>query len=674
MGSLGNLALMGGFAFSIFGTLAALVSAIRVSETLRVAAKRAFYATCVCVLIAVICLAGLLVTDQYRYTYVYSYSNLHLPLKFKLTAVWAGHQGSLLWWSLILSAWTSVFLFATRKLSRLLLSWSYVFIGLALIFFLSINNFNANPFEVWSQVVPEVGLQPLFPADGRGLNPQLQHWAMIIHPPLLYAGYIGFLFPFAIALAALIVRLEGREWIRITRLWTLTTWLILSVGIVLGGAWAYMELGWGGYWAWDPVENASFMPWLLGTAFLHSVMGQETRGMFKLWNVVLIVGTYLMCIFGTFITRSGLISSVHAFAESEIWIYFLVYLLVNLFLGALVTVWRLDQLRDDNNLNNVTSREGSLLFNNILFFSICGTMLAATMYPILTEWLFGKKIELRHGFYNIVELPIFMLLLVLMAFGPILLWKKSADRQILKKIRWGLVAGVIAFLAGIPILSQSRFAYFSFPVLSFLITVLIQDFATAIWQRSKRAKENLLSAFLSLVRMNQRRYGGYVVHFGVFLIALGITGTAFNQETKQDVALGESAIVGPFAFQVADVKQEETNNYSALLATINLLKDGKKISELHPEQRFYKASRSQASEVAIETHFNRDFYVVLAGLSDQHTAEHPTVVLHIYVNPLVIWVWIGTVIFVCGTLLSMFGHRLPERVRQEHSLMEGEPA
>lgn len=659
LGPLGNLALMGALAFAAFACLCAMLAALRSLEPFRKAAARSLIACFLCVLTAVACLATLLVTSEFHFAYVFQYSNLTLPTLFKLTAVWGGHQGSLLWWTLILATYSAIFLRTTRKLPNLLLAWSYFFIALALFFFLLINNYEANPFEVWNQVVPEKGLQPFFPEDGRGLNPQLHHWAMILHPPLLYAGYVGFLFPFALTFSALLIRLEGRAWIPLVRTWTLLAWLILSVGIVLGGAWAYMELGWGGYWAWDPVENASFMPWLLATAFLHSVMAQETRGLFKLWNVCLIALSYLLCMFGTFITRSGLISSVHAFAESDIWVYYLVYILLHLLL-ALIIIWlRRDQLRDDQTVRHATSREASLLFNNILFVSISGSMLLATLYPILNEWIYEHKRELRHGFYNQVELPIFLVLLLLMAVGPILSWKKAAAGSTWRKFRPGIIGAALAALACLPIWPTSRFAFFSFPVLTFLLLTLAADQWSAVGERARRSGTSWPASFLALLRRNPRRHGGAVVHLGVFLVALGITGSAFNLETKADLAVGETIRLGSTTFQVAKVEEVAREDYVALKADVHLLHPGGATRVIHPEQRFYKASQSQASEVAILSSALRDTYVVLAGMGEGSSAEHPVVALHLYINPLTLWVWVGSAVLVLGTLLAMLGHRLP---------------
>ncbi len=674
MANMGTLALILALGLAICGTISALLAAYHARERFRLTAIRAFLGSGLLVLVAIICLGFLLQRDEFSIVYVQRHSNAALPAIFKLTAIWGGSQGSLLWWTLILCAYTAVFLALTRKAPRLMTSWAMVFIGLSLIFFLVINNMVANPFYTWNQILPN-GEAPIFnPRDGNGLNPQLQHWAMIIHPPLLYTGYIGFLFPFAMALGALITRMEGREWIRIIRNWTLVAWLVLGVGIVLGGAWAYMELGWGGYWAWDPVENASFMPWLLATAFIHSVMAQEKRGIFKLWNILLLVATFLMCMFGTFITRSGLISSVHAFAESDIGFYFIGYIILNAILSAWVLISRRGHLKDDNAFYSFASKEVSLLFNNVLFITISFTMLLATVFPMLTEALSGEKRELRHGFYNTVEIPIFLGLLLLMAIGPIVTWKRTSNRLLRERFLWPAVILVLVSGIGLLLFPHKLMAMLSFGVLSFLLLTILQEFWIAITRRSERSGENPLGAFLSIVSLNKRRYGGYIAHFAVLLMAIGITGAAFNQQAKEELGVGEIMRVGGYTFQVESIRTENTDNYASLVAQINLIENGRVAKKFFPEQRLYHASQSQASEVDISTSPARDFYVVLAGPGTESTTEHPIGVFHIYVNPLVLWIWIGTLLLVLGTAISMVPDRLRQNVAAEAPIGMEEPA
>lgn len=662
MASLGNFALIFGMAMAVIGTIASLVSAMKARERFRVTAVRAYILSALSTLLAIVALGVMIQQDQFSNVYIYGHSNVALDTVFKFTAIWAGSAGSLLWWTLILMVYTVFFLVLTRKAPRLMTSWAMFFVGLNLVFFLVINNVVANPFETWNQI--SGSSEALFhPADGRGMNPQLQHWAMIIHPPLLYTGYIGFLFPFALALGALITRLEGREWLPMIRRWTLVAWLILGVGIVLGGAWAYMELGWGGYWAWDPVENASFMPWLLATAFLHSLMAQEKRGMFKIWNILLLMCSYLMCLFGTFITRSGLISSVHAFAESSIGNYFIGFIGILTVISGIVLFGCRKQLTDDNSYVSTTSREVSLLFNNVLFVAICLLILVGVLFPMIHEYLYDVKRELRHGYYNQVVLPFFLLMMVLMAVGPVLTWKRTSQKLIRERFLWpavamvpvGVVVGIFSYYKG-----ASWYPAVSAAVMTFLGITIVQEFWETVSRRASRAKENLVTAFFSVVALNKRRYGGYIVHLSVLLIALGITGAAFNKQAKEELGIGAAMSVGGYSFMVKNIKIDRNANYETMIAEVDLMKDGEVLKTFHPEQRFYFASESQASEVSIGMDMVRDFYVVLAGPGDGYTTEHPIGVFHVYVNPLVIWVWIGTLLMILGSAIAL----MPDRVRQ----------
>jgi len=655
----GNFALILALALAIYGTVSAFVAARYARERFRKAAVRAFLAAGALVLLAVLSLGYLLQTDDFTNVYVQSHSNIHLSWIFKLTAIWGGSSGSLLWWSFIMMAYAAIFLYATRKAPKLMMSWALVFVGMGLAFFLLINNFVSNPFRIWSQITADGAATPFLPRDGTGLNPQLQHWAMIIHPPLLYTGYIGFLFPFSMAMGALIARMEGREWLPLIRNWTLAAWLILGVGIILGGAWAYMELGWGGYWAWDPVENASLMPWLLGTAFIHSVMAQEKRGMFKMWNILLLTGSYLMCIFGTFITRSGLISSVHSFAKSNIGYYFIGYLIITAALAAIVLILRRDHLADDNAYDSAVSREVGLLFNNVLFLAVCGTVLIGTVFPMLSEWLYNEKREVRHWYYNAVDIPIFLLMLLLMAAGPILTWKRTAKRLLRERFLWPTILMVVVFAVAMALNTRSWVANVSFAVISFLGLTIFQEFWTAIRRRAQRSGENPIRALISIVQMNRRRYGGYLAHLGVMVIAIGLTGAAFNQQAKEELGVGQVINVGSYTFQVESIGERDTPNYIALHAKVNLIEDGQVARSFYPEQRYYKASDSQASEVSIDSSWAKDYYVVLAGTAPSHTVEHPVAVFHVYVNPLVIWIWIGGALMALATIIGM----LPERAR-----------
>jgi len=665
MADFGNFALMLACALAVFGTIASFLAASQARERFRKTAIRAYAGAGLMVVLALFSLGYLLQTDAFEMVYVYGHSNHTLERIFKLTAIWAGSEGSLLWWTLILMVYTTFFLALTRKAPRLMTSWALFFIGLNIIFFLIINNFVANPFHQWSQATAE-GAIAFVPQDGKGLNPQLQHWAMIIHPPLLYTGYIGFLFPFGLTLGALISRLEGRQWLPMVRRWTLIPWLILGIGIILGGAWAYMELGWGGYWAWDPVENASFMPWLLATAFLHSIMAQETRGIFKMWNVFLLAGAYLMCMLGTGITRSGFISSVHAFAESTIGWYFLWFIVAVSLLTLLVILSRRDMFTPDNAVVSPSSREVSLLFNNLLFLAACATILLGTVYPVIYEALYGVKRELRHGYYNLVEPPTFLLIVLLMAAGPILNWKRTSAARIRERLLWPTILMVGVCILGFVLNPTGFYSNISFGAMAFLTYTIVQEFAVVVTRRVRRAGENVFVALYSVVAMNKRRYGGYIAHISVLVIAIGLTGSAFNQQEKEELGIGENMEVAGYNFQIASISFEKQQNFTAMVADVNLMSPkGEVVRLFHPEQRRYNASDTQASEVDIWSTAKRDFYVVLAGPGEGSTNEHPIGIFHVYVNPLVVYVWAGGILMILATMICLLPDRAHARARSK---------
>lgn len=663
MAHLGNFALMVALAFSIFGTAVSFLSAINRRASWLDAGVRAFIVATLGVLVATISLAHALLTDQFQLTYVQNYSNVTLPTIFKLTALWAGQAGSLLFWSLTLCVYFCIALALLRGRRQNTRAWSYGLIGLAVVFSLLINNLVANPFAHWAEISPDGTPIPFQPSDGNGLNPQLQHWAMIIHPPLLYIGYIGFLFPFAFTLGALLTRTEARLWIPWVRRWTLAAWLILGVGIVLGAAWAYMELGWGGYWAWDPVENASLIPWLFGAAFLHTVIAQERRGLFKKWNVALIVATYLLCIFGTFITRSGIISSVHAFAESNIGRFYLTYLGLNLLFAVVVMILRRDQLIDDRPFDSPSSRESGMLYGSVLFLAIGTTTFLATLYPMFTELFLGAERELHAPFYNAVELPIFLGLIFLMAIGPMLTWRKTEARRLWYHL---MIPAIAAFVVGLiawigPV--GTHLASASLAILAFGFTAWCQDVLGEIHTMARSSGHNPLLATSLFMRRKPQRFGAMLAHLGVLAMGLGVTGGAFNQEGNGSLGVGEVIEVSGVTFQVASIDEVRTENYHALTSTVNVLRSGNVIRSFHPEHRHYPASQSNASEAGIGSTLFRDFYAVLSGIGEEYTREHPIGVFHFYINPLVIWIWIGSGLVAMGTALCMIRRSSSQRTR-----------
>ncbi|MGH9418188.1 MAG: heme lyase CcmF/NrfE family subunit [Terriglobales bacterium] len=600
---------------------------------------------------AAVCLLGLILHNDFSVAYIAEHSNRALPFHYKLAVLWSGQEGSLLFWSLLLTGYTFVALLTSGKRHPRLRPLVAIILSSIAGFFLLLNNFVASPFAT----LP-VGT----PADGSGLNPLLQYSQMDIHPPILYLGYIGFSIPFAFALAALIRRAPGERWIRVTRMWTMIAWGFLTVGIVLGGYWAYKVLGWGGYWAWDPVENAAFLPWLTGTAFLHSVMMQEKRGMLKVWNVGLIFATFFLTIFGTFLTRSGVVSSVHAFAQSAIGNYFVVFLIVIAAVCLFVFIRNRSALRGDNQLESTLSRESGFLFNNFILLVACFAILWGTIFPVLSEAIQGEKITVGREFFDRLNIPLFLFLLFLTGVGPLLAWRRtslgSLRRNFLGPAVFGL-ATLGALLAGG---MRDPYPLVSFGLCGFVLAIVAMEFARGALVLARptahRPRRSLPAALVQLTARNTRRYGGYIVHVGVILLAIGITGSAFNQDREAMMPDQATMQVGPYQLVSQSYTQDDNPNYSSESEIIQVRRDGRPVATMYPSRRFYKASNQAESMVAIRSRPLADLYLVYAG--DDPNTQTP--ILHAYWNPLISWIWIGTLVMLGGTVIALLPNRKPE--------------
>ena len=486
---------------------------------------------------------------------------------------------------------------------------------------------------------------------------------MVIHPPLLYLGYVGFSVPFAFALGALMMRYPGEKWIHITRRWTMVTWGFLTCGIFLGAHWAYSVLGWGGYWGWDPVENASLMPWLVGTAFLHSVMMQEKRGMLKVWNMWLVFATFWLAILGTFLTRSGIISSVHAFAQSSIGSWFAWFLSITFAVFVFFFFKNKDHLRSEHKLESLISRESSFLFNNLLFVLLCFTVLWGTWFPKISELAQGNKVTVGAPFYNRVAIPVALLLLILTAVGPLLAWRKTSFESLRRNFMGPTIGavGVMAFLMITPQSWGSPFgmrpwqdvAYF-YSLMAIGLSVLVTlTIASEYYRGSKvisgHTHQGMFASMVQLTHRNTRRYGGYIVHFGVVVVIIGFAGAAFNQDKEQEMGYGDKMTIGSYTLVCRSYTDEDFPNYAGEWAVLDVLKNGKQIDTLTPERRFYKASRQTSTMPFIRSTLNEDLYVVYEGLN-QDTGRP---ILKAHLNPLVMWIWLGVWIMLGGTLLAL---------------------
>ncbi|MDE3196420.1 MAG: heme lyase CcmF/NrfE family subunit [Acidobacteriota bacterium] len=655
MENIGALALLLAFCISLYAIVSSVAGRVKKRPFLTLSGERAMLAVWILVSSAAGILVYSLISGDYRLAYVAQHTNRDMPAFYKFAAWWGGQEGSLLFWSWLLSTYGAVVIFTTRRSHRNLLPWVIAVLSTVQTFFLLMNCFIASPFQVLAvdKVVTSV-------PDGMGLNPLLQYWAMVIHPPFLYLGYVGFAVPFSFAIASLITKAPGESWIHTTRRWTLVTWLFQSCGIMLGSAWAYHVLGWGGYWMWDPVENASLLPWLGGTAFLHSVMMQEKKGMMKVWNMVLISATFFLCIFGTFLTRSGIISSVHAFAESPIGKYFVSFLAI----GIAATIWlildRLDYLRSEAELESVVSRESSFLFNNLILLASCFAVLWGTLFPVITEKFSNEKISLDAVWFNRLMVPIGLFLLVLTGLGPLFAWRRTSIESLRKNFQWpgiGTIAVAIALYAGG---MHYLYSVISLSFCFFVAATIAMEFFRGASAISEKTKVGFVPAVIELTHRNTRRYGGYLVHMGMVLLFVGWSGHPFNVTVVGEVAKGATMQVGHYQLRVADLTEGDTPNYQWETAVLEVSKDGKALGTMEPTRRFYKAAQQANAIVGLRSRLNEDLYINYAA------REGDKATLQAYVFPLVDWIWIGALVVIFGTLVCL----VPSKVARSYPRTE----
>jgi cytochrome c-type biogenesis protein CcmF len=625
-------------------------------------AERSVFAVFGLLVTASLCIITAFVKSDFRYKYVAGYSNRELGLFYKVTGLWAGQTGSLVFWALLLSFFASLVVFQNRRRNREFMPYVAGTILTVLAFFMVVVVFASNPFQ----------LMDFVPPDGRGLNPQLQNYWMTIHPPTLYLGFTSFTIPFAFAVSALLSGRLDTRWITTTRRWTLLAWFFLTCGIIFGMMWAYVELGWGGYWFWDPVENASLLPWLTGTAFLHSVMIQEKRGMLKMWNVLLVMGTFLLSIFATFLTRSGLIESVHSFAENTVIAYiFLGFLSALILVSAALVWWRRHAFAPENRLESFLSREAAFLVNNLAFVSAMFAVLWGTTFPLISEGIFGQKINVGAPFYNRVNVPLGLILLFLLGVGPVIAWRKATPRNLKRNFALPLGIGALVALALRVSGMTNGYALATFGLAAFTMTTIAVEFWKGTRARAKIEGENAFTAFVHLIERNRRRYGGYVVHAGFVICFCGFAGKAFNAEKQVALHPGETMTIrSPFGHEYELTYQAMSwypaTNMTKIVASVEVKKDGKPAGLMAPEKRSYRQREEVTSEVGIRRVWNEDLYLILAGVdnADGFLAgqnPNPVATFKVLVNPLVPWIWLGGFIMAMGTLVALWPAAEPVR-------------
>jgi cytochrome c-type biogenesis protein CcmF len=626
-------------------------------------------------------LLSAILQSDFRFEYVASYTESALPIGYKVAAFWAGQQGSLLLWGWILSVMCliAVWRFGQWRGTDYLVT--VAVLAMSCGFFASLILFAANPFAVI-----EGGYVPY---NGRGLNPQLQDPGMIAHPPLLFMGYAGFTIPFAIMIGVLTSGRRDNHWLILIRRWLLVSWIFLTAGIVLGAWWAYIELGWGGYWAWDPVENASLLPWLTSTALIHSIMVQRQRGMFKWWNVSLIALTFTLCIFGTYITRSGVIDSVHAFGKSSIGNFFLIFMGMSAFATAGLMIWRRKTLKPEHELEGIVSREGAFLLANIILLTMMLTTLVGTIFPLLSGPFLNEPMAVTAPFYNKIVVPMAILLVLIMAHGPVLVYGKSAWQKISQAMIFPGVMAIAASMCMIALMWDSwadsfaalfaletfseemRHEFFS-AIIALIVTFIstlgagavVVSFSRSMCARCRNTGENWLIASVRLIDKDHRRYGGQLSHLGLMLIVVGVAGSSlFNSQSLHKIQIGESVEIGSNTLTLESLHERYEANYGAVEAVVTLADRNGDSVTLKPQRRFYNGWEDQPnSQVAVLSSWRKDIYLSLVGWEEGGSIT----AIQVVANPLVVWIWIGGVVTVLGGVLSC----LPQLLITKHRVID----
>lgn len=653
MNLVGSILMTVGFFVNLW-TLAAYLYGLRFqSRRYLDSAKGGVGALALLTTVAIAILWVLFLTNDFSNNYVAGHSSSDLSIGYKFSALWAGNEGSLLLWVWILMLYNAIIVYFPEREGEDMIPYVGATLSAIALFFMFVLNFVTLPF---AQIPP----QP----EGMGLNPLLQDPGMIIHPPTLYLGYVGFSVPFAFAVTALLTRKVGDTWIKLTRRWTLTAWLFLSVGIIFGAQWAYVVLGWGGYWAWDPVENASLLPWLTGTAFLHSVMIQERRGMLKVWNVMLIIITFLLTVFGTFLSRSGVLASVHAFSDTKLGAWFMIFMGTTLAASLYLAFDRMHLLKEENQFESVVSKESSFLLNNLLFVGSAFAVFWGTVFPLISEAVRGVKVTVGPPFYNQVNVPIGLALILLMGICPLIPWRKATKQYLVENFLYPMLAGlafaVLAFIMGM----RNVTALVAFSVCVFVMATIVIEFYRGVKARRKMTEEPVFEAFWRLLIRNRRRYGGYLIHLSMVLMVLGFTGEGvYKQEKIYTVKPGQVMTIGDYELRYNGLSGDQRGRVESVYADLEVIQKGRPLpGALRASKEFHPNSEQPTTRVGIKGGLKEDLFVILNGWERDMTAN-----FKIYINPLVAWIWLGEYLMVAATIFSIW----PERRRLRYGTLLG---
>jgi cytochrome c-type biogenesis protein CcmF len=707
MAGVGSACLTVGLFSALYAAGASLYGVRRGGRAWVASGRRAIYSTAALMVAAVVVLQSAFLRSDFSYALVAEGSSTDTPTFYKVTAMWATQDGSLLLWAFLLSLFSSAVLLVTRRSLREIAPYATAVLGVVAGFFLVLMVGWENPFDTLANP----------PAEGNGLNPLLRHPAMMIHPPMLYTGYVGFAIPFAFAVGALITRHTGADWIRATRRFALVAWIFLGTGVMLGALWSYTELGWGGYWAWDPVENASLMPWLIGTAFLHSVMVQEKRGMLRVWNVSLICATFVLALIGTFLVRSGILDSIHAFGASTIGLQFLVFIGLVVAFSVGLIVARLPDLRSEARLDSLLSREAFFLLNNLVLVGLCLVIVWGTFFPLISEALTGKEASVGPPWFNRLTTPLALVLVLLSGIGPLLAWRRVTPaglRRVLVAPASFTVAVLLVLLA-LSDAADSPASLAMFCLVAFVLATVAQEFWRGASARRTATGEPRPRALVRLAGRNRRRYGGYLVHAGIAVLFLGVAASsAFHDQRDVRLSPGQSFRVGDYTVSYRKASAKLGGDRAGTGAPISLgavldVKKGDQRFRLHPSRNYYPTQdpskgvigryfQGEAnSEVDVRWGLRRDFWlavrpdlasleapireadrrfpraggelqaVVIAALTERYRDNPPPAAFRAIVSPLVVWIWIGGAIAVLGALIAVWP--APEaRLRRVRSL------